>query len=152
MKRPRETPLSGTGTSQQSQPNQVEIPRPHIVFPWHILQLLLTHILFSFIEFENLNYQLPRWNHPDIDWGLMSKFKTQVLNILCRLLSKYIILNHAPNQCTQKEVYAKEMKWEQDCNQTISLHKEKMTKLREDEERIKRESMSLEKKYYIFVQ
>ena len=29
-------------------------------------------------EFENLNYQEPRWKHPDTDWGLMSKFKTQV--------------------------------------------------------------------------
>lgn len=73
-------------------------------------------------EFENLNYQMPRWNHPDIDYGLMSKFKTQ------------------------KGIYEKEKKWEQDCQETIAKHKETMARLQEENERKRNEAMNSEKK------
>ena len=66
-------------------------------------------------EFENLNYQMPKWNHPDYDYGLLSKLNTQ-----------------AP-------IYAKEKKWSDDMYDKIDKHKKTMAIKREEQERQKRE-------------
>ena len=60
---------------------------------------------------------MPRWNHPKMDWGLMSKFKTQ------------------------GPVYAKEAQWESAYQDAVKKHHETQTFKREEEERILRETV-----------
>ena len=66
-------------------------------------------------EFENLNYQMPKWNHPPTDHGLLSKLNTQ-----------------APK-------YAQEKQWEDEMYKKIEDHHKTMTIKKAEEERRKRE-------------
>lgn len=66
-------------------------------------------------EFENLNYQKPRWNHPDSDYGLLSKLNSQA------------------------HVYAREKQWADDMYRKIGEHKKAMTVKKAEEERRKAE-------------
>lgn len=65
--------------------------------------------------FENPNYSMPKWNHPNIDYGLLSKLNSQ-----------------AP-------VYAKEKKWADDMYRKVEEHKKTMAIQKAEDERKKAE-------------
>ena len=59
---------------------------------------------------------MPRWNHPDYDWGILSKLNSQATR------------------------FAQEKKWADDMHSKINKHRTIMAAKAEEEERIRRET------------